>query len=91
MKELFPSGRGLWQLFWRSVVFLPVAMVLMTLYLLFWMAVVVLPLAAIALAIKLMWLEAALCFVTWIPLLFLTRWKRLHIDRKDALNEFENV
>jgi len=91
MNDLFPSARGLWQLFWRSVVYLPVAVVLMTLYILFWVAVVALPLAALALAIKLLWLEATLCFVLWIPLLFLTRWKHLHVDRKDQLNEAENV
>jgi len=91
MKDLLPSARGLWQLFWRSAVYLPVAVVLMFLYTAFWMAVVVLPIAAVALAVESLWLEAVLCFMAWIPLLFLTRWKRLHVDRKDALNEHENV
>jgi len=91
MKDLFPSARGLWQLLWRSTLFLPVALVLMTLYLLFWIAVFALPLASIALAIDSRWLWAVVCFVSWIPLLFLTRWKRVHVDSKDAPNEYENV
>jgi len=91
MKDFFPSGRGLWQLLWRSTLFLPVALVLMTLYLLFWTAVFALPVAVIALAIGSSWLGAAACLVAWIPLLFLTRWKRIHVDRRDALNESENV
>jgi|GEM_PF-1878898 len=91
MKDLFPSARGVWQLFWRSVVFLPVALVLLTLYCLFWLAVFALPIAMVALAVESLWLSAAGCFVAWIPLLWLTRWKRLHLDRRDTLNEYENV
>ena len=91
MKNLFPSARGLWELLWRSALFLPFALVLMTLYFSYWTAVFALPVASIALAVRSEWLGAVLCSAAWIPLLFLTRWKRLHVDRKDALNEFENV
>jgi len=91
MKDLFPSARGLWELFWRSSLFLPFAVVLMTLYVSFWTAVFALPIAVIALAVQSRWLAAVSCFLVWLPLLFLTRWKRLHVDRKDALNEYENV
>ena len=91
MNTPFPSARGLWQLLWRSAVFLPFALVLTTLWLSFWMAIIILPVAAIAFALDSLWLNAALCFVAWLPLLCFTRWKRLYIDRKDALNEYENV
>jgi len=63
----------------------------MFLYSSFWTAVVVLPIAAVALAVESLWLEAVLCSLAWIPLLFLTRWKGLHVDRRDQLNEYENV
>lgn len=78
-------------MFWRSAVFLPVALVLMVLYCSFWMAVFVLPVAVVAFAVESLWSSAVLCLVAWIPLLCLTRWKRVHIDSKDALNEYENV
>ena len=37
------------------------------------------------------WRLAVTLMAIWIPLLFLTRWKRLYVDAKDQLNEFENV
>lgn len=46
---------------------------------------------AVGFAIESFWTWAALCAVAWISLRFLTRWNRLHIDSKDALNEYENV
>jgi hypothetical protein len=91
MKTAGPSVRGLWQLFWRSVVLFPVAVILMVLYLAFWTAVLVLPLAAIICAIQSMWLWAAINVICWIPLLLISRWRRLHIDARDILNDRENV
>jgi hypothetical protein len=91
MKNQCLSARGLWRLFWRAVVLFPVAVILMVLYLAFWTAVFVLPLAAIICAIQSMWLWAAVNIVCWIPLLLVSRWKKLHIDSKDILNERENV
>jgi hypothetical protein len=86
-----PSVRGLWQLLWRSIVFLPVAVLLTTLYLAFWCAIIALPLLTLFHACLREWEWAGLFVVIWLPLLFLTRWKRLHIDQKDLVNEHENV
>lgn len=91
MKSPSLSAHGLWQLFWRAVVLFPVAVMLMVLYLAFWAAVFVLPLAAIICASQAMWLRAAVTVVCWIPLLLVSRWKKLRIDSKDILNERENV
>jgi hypothetical protein len=86
-----PSLRGLWQLFWRSIVFLPVAVVLMTLYFAFWIAAWVLPVAAALHAYLSEWGWSCVLMAIWMPTLFLTRWKRLHLDSRDVLNEHENV
>jgi hypothetical protein len=91
MSSLLPSFRGLWGLLWRSMVVLPVAIVLMTLYLAFWVAVMLLPVTAVFLAFFSEWIWAGTTIAMWIPLLFLTRWNRLHVDSRDTLNEHENV
>ena len=91
MQPPLPSPRGLWQLFWRSFVFLPVAVVLTLFYFVFWIAVVFLPLAAALHAYLSEWGWASALIAAWIPLLLLARWKRLHIESKDILNERENV
>ena len=91
MQTPLPSLRGLLQLFWRSFVFFPVAVVLMILYFSFWIALVFLPLAAALYACLSEWPRAVALIAAWIPLLLLTRWKRLHLDSKDYPNEHENV
>ena len=91
MQTPWPSLRGLWQLFWRSFVFLPVAVILSMFYFGFWIALVFLPLDAAFHAYLLEWGWATALTAIWIPLLFLTRCKRLHIESKDILNERENV
>ena len=86
-----PSIRGLWGLFWRSAILLPVAVALTMLYFAFWTAVAILPIAAIYLCCLTDWTLGIALLLAWIPLLFLTRWKKLHVSSKDTLNEFENV
>ena len=90
-KALFPSTRGLWELLWRSMVLLPVAVALMILHCAFWAAVFLLPVVAVVFAIQSLWQWAMVCLMVWIPLLLLTRWRRVHVDSKDALNAHENV
>lgn len=91
MQTPLPSLRGLWQLFWRSFVFFPVAVVLMTLYFAFWTSVFCLPIAAALHAYLSEWGWVVALTVVWILLLFLIRWKHLHLDSKAFLNEHENV
>ena len=91
MQTPLPSLRGLLQLFWRSFVFFPVAVVLMILYFSFWIALVFLPFAAVLHAYLSEWSWAGALIAIWIPLLVLTRWKRLHPDSKNFPNEHENV
>jgi membrane protein implicated in regulation of membrane protease activity len=82
----WPSLRGLWGLLWRSVVLLPVAILLYTAWFLFWASVLVLPFVAlISLALG-DWLYALGLFALWVPLFFLSRWKKLRINSKDTLN-----
>ena len=82
---------GLWQLLWRSVLLYPIAVGLMLLYVGFWMAVFSLPLLIIFFVWISEWRLAVLAVAIWFPMLFLTRWKRIHLDSKDVLNKFENV
>jgi hypothetical protein len=91
IKNIFPSLGGIWGLFWRAIVLLPVAIVLMTLHLAFWCVVYTLPITAIILACQGMWHWAFFAMIVWIPLLFLSRWRLLHIHPKDRLNSQENV
>ncbi|HMP84788.1 MAG TPA: hypothetical protein PKA41_19010 [Verrucomicrobiota bacterium] len=85
------SAKGLWGLLWRSVVFAPFVVVLTTLYLTFLAAVLALPLLAILHTYLREWNVVLLCIAMWLPLLPLTRWKRLHIDPKDDLNGQDNI
>jgi hypothetical protein len=91
IKEWFPAARGVWQLGWRSVVFLPLALVLSTLWLAYWIGVWVLPMLAVIFALRGEWLKTAGAVAVWVPLVLISRWKRLRIDAKDRLNEQENV
>jgi hypothetical protein len=91
MNNFFSSARGFWQLLWCSVVWAPVAVVLTFLYVIFWVSVFLLPLLAVVCAIESLWRWTAFFVVAWVPLRFLTRWKRLHLDSKDILNERDNL
>ena len=91
MKKTDTALRGFWGLFWRSAVFLPLAMVLTSLWLAVWTAVYVLPVLAVYFLVLREWWHGALTLGVWFLFLLLSRWKRLHVDKKDILNENENL
>jgi hypothetical protein len=91
MKAVLQPMRGFWGLFWRSIVFLPMGIIFLLLWGTTWVAVFVLPLVVISLLLYGDWLYALAAVAAWIAFLFLSRWKRLRIDRKDILNEGENI
>jgi hypothetical protein len=91
VKSLFPPAVAVWGLLWRATVLFPAAFLLMTLFLLYWGAVYFLPVAAVVLASQSQWEWATFCILAWIPLLYLSRWGRLHIDRHDKINSQENL
>jgi hypothetical protein len=82
----WPSSRGLWGLLWRSVVLLPVAILLYTAWFLFWAAVIFLPVAVVVMLALGDWLYAAGLFALWFPLFLMRRWKKLRVDSKDTLD-----
>jgi len=59
MKPSSPLLHGLWQLFWRSVVLLPVAAAVFTAYLAVWVAVLLLPVVGVYWLCTAEWLRAA--------------------------------
>jgi hypothetical protein len=87
MKESLPSGRALWGLFWRSIVFFPLGLVLS----IAWLAKFLLPLAGIVFVLSKQWIYAVIAFAVWAPIAFLFRWKRLADDPKDWPNDQENI
>jgi len=86
-----PSLKGLWSLLWRATLLLPLAAILMTVYLAVWMGIILLPICEIYFLWQVEWLFASITFVLWISLFLLTRWKRFQIDSKDILNDQENI
>ncbi|HEY1788117.1 MAG TPA: hypothetical protein VGJ73_08180 [Verrucomicrobiae bacterium] len=82
----WPSLRGLWGLLWHSMLFLPVAVILYAAWFFIWASVFTLPVIAVFALVFGDWLYAAESCALWVPLLFLSRWKRLHVNSKDTLD-----
>jgi len=91
IKTPWPSPGGLWSLLWRATLLLPLAAILMTIYLAVWVGVMVLPICEIYFIWSSEWLFALITPIVWLLFFLFVRWKRFKIDSKDILNEQENV
>jgi hypothetical protein len=85
------SAGALWSLFWRAVLLTPAAVLFGGLFITAWSLIFVLPLLEILYLWEGNWHAAMISPVVWIASFVLTRSRWFRPDRKEYLNDQENV